>query len=40
MTVPEQEAARFERVINARAAAAIGLAIPALFLAWADQVAG
>lgn len=36
--LPVQEASRFELVVNARTAKAIGLSLPALFLAQADQV--
>ncbi len=36
--LPVQEASRFELIVNARTARAIGVSIPALFLARADQV--
>ena len=36
--LPVQEASRFELVVNARTAKAIGLSVPALFLAQADEV--
>jgi putative ABC transport system substrate-binding protein len=36
--LPVQEASRFELVVNARTAKAIGLVVPTLFLARADQV--